>query len=167
MNNKAFAAMIFSCVTWSGACFSQTCYTVEGKVDTINVPETTQIGTIELLLLDEEDNEAFRGTGDLIGTITGGNLFLAYLSHTANFGEGDLFTTSDDEARVTGVRKLLKDGTPCSFFIQEKITKIVQGSGFFTNATEVEVHADGYVSTCIADGENENEFELTGYLCTD
>jgi len=140
---------------------------VEGEVKTVNVSGTTQIGSIDLLLLDEYDNEAFRETGGLTGTITGGDFFTTYLSHTARFSDGSTFVTSGDEAIATGVRKLAENGTPCSFFIDEKIANIVQGSGFFENVNAAEIHAVGYISACIADGENENEFELKGKLCVD
>jgi hypothetical protein len=140
---------------------------VEGEVKTINVSQTTQVGSIEVLLLDEYDNEAFRETGQLIGTITGGGIGLTFLSHSARFADGSTFVTADDTAVVTGLRKFDEDGTPCSFFVHEAITNIVQGSGFFSNVSEVEIEADGYISACILDGENENEFELTGKVCLD
>ena len=156
-------------VTWSSICVSETCYTVEGKVKTVNVSETTQIGSIDILLLDEYGNEAFRETGGLIGNITGrGGFLTTYLSHSAEFSDKSTFVTSDDKAAVTGPRKQAENGTTyCSFFIHEEITNIVQGSGFFANVNSAAIHADGYISACIADGENENEFELTGELCVD
>ena len=102
----------------------------------------------------------------LSGTITGGNGLATYLTHFASFGDGSTFVTSEDKAVVTEpyVRKLAEDGMPCSLFIAETITDM-QGSGFLANVSKVEIHADGYISACIADGENENEFELTGDLC--
>lgn len=172
MRNKPLKKIILAVIlplfaTWSSICVSESCYTVEGEVKTVNVNETTQIGSINILLLDEYGNEAFRETGGLVGNITGGNFFTTYLSHSAQFGDGSTFVTSDDEANATGIRKLAENGAPCSFFIHEKITKIVQGSGFFANVNNAEIHVDGYISACIADGENENEFELTGRLCVD
>jgi hypothetical protein len=172
MRNKPLKKLILTVilplfVTWSSICVSDTCYTVEGEVKTINISETTQIGSIDILLLDEYDNEAFRETGGLIGNITGGDFFTTYLSHSAQFGDGSTFVTSDDKAAVTGIRKQAENGTYCSFFIHEEITNIVQGSGFFANVNSAAIHADGYISACIADGENENEFELSGELCVD
>ncbi|MDH3831371.1 MAG: hypothetical protein OEU48_06850, partial [Gammaproteobacteria bacterium] len=48
--------------TWSSICAPDTCYTVEGEVKTVNISQTTQIGSINILLLDEYDNEAYRET---------------------------------------------------------------------------------------------------------
>jgi len=172
MRNKFVKKIILAIIlplfaTWSSICASDTCYTVEGEVKTVNISQTTQIGSINILLLDEYDNEAYRETGGLVGNITRGDFFTTYLSHSAQLSDGGMFVTSDDEAVATGIRKHAENGTPCSFFMHEKITNIVQGSGFFANVTNAEIHADGYISACIADGENENEFELTGQLCVD
>jgi len=155
-------------VAWSGLGFANTCYTVEGEVKTVNISDTTQVGSIELVLLDEGDNEAFRETGFLVGNVTeAGSLPKpTLLTHTALFSGGS-FITQDDKAYVTGVRKLSEDGIPCSFFINEEITDIVLGTGFFADVESADIYADGYISACIADGENENEFELSGTLCTD
>jgi hypothetical protein len=156
---------------WSSVGLAETCYTVEGEVKTENDPEKPQIqvGSIELLLLDQEDDEAFRENGNLIGTITGANEFgAAILSHSAIFEDGSTFVTSGDVAQIMGIRKFAEDGTPCSFFVREAITKIVFGTGFFAQpVNSVDIVADGYIDACIEDGDNENEFELTGKLCFD
>lgn len=152
-------------VAWSGLCVSDTCYIVKGEVKTVNISATNQSGHIDLLLLDEHGNEAFRETGNLVGTITGGDFGETFLSHNVSFDDGSNFITSNDVATVVDIRKLAEDGVPCSFFMHEVITNIEGGSGFFGNVKEVEIHADGYVSACFAGGENENEFELTGTLC--
>jgi hypothetical protein len=152
-------------VLLSGSCLADACYTVEGEAKTVNVPEATQFGSIKLLLLDENDDEAFNERGDLIGTVTGANLMLTYLSHTASFEDDSKFISNDDEARIVGVRKFEEDGTPCSFYIHEVIRHIAKGEGFFEQVKEVQIDADGYVSNCI--DENENEFELSGRLCID
>lgn len=155
---------------WSNLSFSNTCYTVEGEVKTVNISQKNQYGSIELLLLDENDNEVFRETGTLYGTITSSNFFTTSLTHIATFKDGKdeiRFVTSNDVATVTGVRKLAENGVPCSFKVSEVITNIVTGSGIFSNVNDVEIDGIGYISACIAEGENENEFELSGSLCVD
>ncbi len=167
MKKTLFVVTFSLFVAWSSICVSDICYTVEGEVKTVNTSPISQSGSIDLLLLDEYDNETFREGGELDGTIIGGNIDGLLLSHIAYYEGGSTFTTINDQASVTGIRKLAEDGMPCSFFIHEEITNIVQGSGFFESVNNVKIHANGYVSTCIADGENENEFELTGTLCVD
>jgi hypothetical protein len=167
-------------LAWSSVGLAETCYTVEGEVKTVNVSEEIQYGSIELLLLDQEDDEAFRENGILIGKVTGADVKLGvmttYLSHTAFFDYDNIFITWGDAANidtskgVEGVRKWAEDGTetplPCSFYISEEIKEIAFGTGFFAQTVRsVDIVADGYISNC--DGENENEFELTGELCVD
>ena len=166
MKSKIVAITLLASTTmigYSNTSFAETCYTVEGKVKTENTSLATQKGSIDLLLLDEYDNEAYQGSGKLDGAIIGGNALGLLLSHTAVFDDSSTFTTFEDQAVITGIRKQAEDEQYCSFFILEKITNIVLGSGFFTNVNYVNIKADGYISTC--DGENENEFELTGELC--
>jgi hypothetical protein len=166
MKSKIVAITLLASTTmigYSNTSFAETCYTVEGEVKTENTSIVTQRGSIDLLLLDEYDNEAYRESGELNGMIYGGNAHGLLLSHTAAFDDGSTFTTFEDKAIITSIRKLAEDGMPCSFFIYEEITNIVQSSGFFANVNDVKIKADGYISTC--DGENENEFELTGRLC--
>ena len=108
MKTKALAVALPFFAAWSSVSVSETCYTVEGEVKTVNVSETTQVGLvrdgrgIELLLLDEYDNEAFRETGDIVGTITGGGMGITFLSHSASFGKGK------------------RGYEPCSFFFFQK-----------------------------------------------
>lgn len=172
MYNIVLVATLALFLSWSNFSFSETCYTVEGEVKTVNNSEENQSGSqefqsgsIELLLLDENDNEVFRETGTILGKITNSTLFT--MAHFASFNDGSTFLTSDDVAKIIGVRKLAENGIPCSFKIHETITNIVTGSGFFSNVNDVEIHGIGYISACIAEGENENEFELSGYLCVD
>jgi hypothetical protein len=155
-------------VTWSGVAVSEICYTVEGEVKTENMIETgQQVGTIDLQLYNENDDEVFRETGNLIGHITGGSTGVTYLSHSAVFDDGSTFLTNGDIASVTVIRKFGANNLPCAFDVQEVISHIASGTGFFNNVSRVEINADGYVNTCIAEGDNENEFQLTGTLCVD
>lgn len=110
---------------------AESCYTLEGEAKTINVSATAQLGTVELVLLDLHDQEAFRETGQLVGTITGQTLTQTFLSHTANFEDESSFVTSGDAAYFTGVRAAGEDGNPCSFFVRKYVTEIVEGAGFF------------------------------------
>ena len=150
-------------------------YTAGGTVTTENVSPTLQMGNIHLTL-SEPNGTAFDKTGSLVGNITGAeSTYVTLLSHTASFsqGKGNVFVTSGDQAQVMGVRLfddsgnllLDTDGDPCSFLIRESITKIVQGTGFFNNVTEVEIVADGYVSNCPS--ENKNYFDISGHLCVE
>ena len=165
MKNLLFVLALPLFVTWSSIFAAETCYTVEGNVKTLNVSGSTQVGSIEILLLDEHDNEAFRNSGDLIGTITGADTYgRIVLSHTAIFNDGSAFVTSGDLAAITGIRKFSEDGLPCSYLVDEWISNMT-GSGVFENVISVDIQADGYISACIVDGENENEFELSGTLC--
>jgi hypothetical protein len=144
---------------------AETCYNVEGDVNTINVSENAQQGTIKLVLKDELHNEVFSDSGELYGLITGassdGTIFL---SHTALFSKKmDRFITIGDKSIITGIRKLNDDDVPCSYFISENINTIAFGSGFFKKVTSVNINADGFISTCIS--ENENGFDLSGEIC--
>lgn len=155
-------------IIWSSTGLAATCYTVEGEVKTVNKSPIMQVGTLDLLLLDKFDNEAFRGTASLVGTITGADISAIFLSHTASFDEFNGFVTNGDRAVITGLRKFDDDGvTPCSFTVVEQISQIASGSGFFQNVSEVDIVAEGYISSCLLDGENENEFELSGTLCVE
>ena len=117
---------------------------------------------------------SFRGAGTITGIIRGIIIgvdtgYITLLTHVSDFGDGNTFVTSDDEARITGLRKFAEDGMPCSFFIDEHITNMT-GTKFFANAGDIDIHAEGYIDACSTDGvswDNENEFELKGTLCLD
>lgn len=170
MKSKVIALTLLASTAitgYSNTAFAETCYTAGGTVNTVNVSQTQQVGEIRLILSDHNDTE-FDKTGSLVGNITDADGFgTTILSHTASFskGHGNIFVTSGDTAVLAYpyVRNTLEDGTPCSFYIHESITNIVQGSGFFNHLTEAEVYADGYISNC--PGENMNSFDISGTLC--
>jgi len=147
----------------SNTSFAETCFIAEGDVITQNINDTQQIGEITLNLLNPSYNPVFTKTGSLVGTVTGGGFDVSLLSHVATFSNSQRFITQDDEARITGVRALDSEGLPCSFYINEKITKIITGTGFFNNVKSVDIDAVGYISYC--PGENINEFTISGQIC--
>lgn len=153
-------------MTVSSGASAAECYAVRNtdssKVQTTNVSPTTQVGTIRLDLVNSAGERVFKETGDLVGTITGGGIAFTLLSHTANFS-GSSFVTVADRAIITGVRTVDDQGIPCSFFIDETISNIATGTGFFSNVQSVNIKADGYISFCPA--ENENQFVLSGEVC--
>jgi len=168
MKKTILAVTLPLLAAWSSLCISaETCYTVKGKVKTVNISESIQSGLINLKLFDNDDNKVFSKTGNIEGRITGPYEYGLYLSHSAAFGEGEenWFVTIDDEAVITGIRKSSKDESPCSFFVREVITNIDSGAGFFAEVNDVEIVAEGYINTC--PGKNKNKFKLTGYLCVD
>ena len=125
---------------------------------------TTQAGTVKIALTNSSGDEAFNSKGQLVGTITGQGGFVTTLSHTAILKDGSSFITKGDMAYITGVRAETPDGVPCSFYVQEYLTDITQGTGFFENVESVDIRADGYISICLPD-ENENKFVLSGTIC--
>lgn len=156
------------------------CYEVGGTVETENVSDTVQVGTIYVELTNKMTGEVeFAEEGLLIGTITDSDMITTTLSHHAQFSSGNKFTTVGDKAVITHpfVRRVLEDESgspilgedgqpiPCSFFIAETLTDITKGSKFFAKSKKVlqSVHADGYVSRC--PDENSNFFELSGEFC--
>ena len=147
----------------SNTSFAENCLTATGSVITQNVTSTQQIGQITINLLNSSDNVVFSQTGSLVGNITGGGFGVVSLSHVATFSNAHSFVTQDDQARITGVRDSLADGTACSYYIHENISKIITGTGIFGNVKSVNIYADGYISNC--PGENKNEFTLSGELC--
>ena len=168
MNKYAPAVLLPLFIACSGDTFSDTCYTVEGDVRTTNVPGGNQVGVIELQLFDEADDERFRQTGTLSGTITGASgIGQTLLSHSATFEDGSTFVTDGDTAQITAIRRLDGDGLPCAFDVHEVISDLAGGPGFFANTNSVHISADGYVDACLSEGDNENEFVLTGTLCVD
>lgn len=159
----------------AASAFAQACeiadgevYTVKGKINTINASPTTQIGTINLTLLEDGDEAEFKEKGNLVGTITGGAMGATILSHSARFPkdeEASDFVTTGDLAIITGIRAVDDQGMPCSFFIHETITEISSGSGFFSNVLSVDIKADGHIAFCPT--ENKNKFKLSGEICID
>lgn len=148
----------------SSEAVADTCYAVEGKVETINVSPTTQVGKIRLILSDSGGQQVFDNKGQLVGRITGAEIDGPLLSHVAAFpASGSGFITDGDKAKFGAVRNTDDQGIPCSFNITEDITRFANGSGFFSNVSSVAVTANGYISFCPLD--NENKFQLSGELC--
>ena len=172
MKSKLFAITLLTSAAitgYSSTSFAEICYDVGGVVNTKNATSTLQIGNISIALSNAGTGEVFNDTGPLIGNITGTDGFGAtLLSHKATFTAGNLFVTSGDKAELAFpyVRATLEDGvTPCSFWIHETINNIVKGNGLFGNVTSIKVFADGYISYC--PNENENQFNLSGEICVD
>ena len=157
-----------------------TAYAVMGEVNTENVSDLVQIGSIVLTLTNKDSGDVeFSEEGLLIGTITGSNMVKTFLSHHAEFSPGNMFTTRGDEAIPTPpfVRRFLEDDNgnvvlddngapiPCSFFITETLTDIEKASKFFAKTRKVKqaIVAEGWVSRCPDD--NTNEFVLSGEAC--
>lgn len=174
---KKYLITVFSVISLSLAGFSHAdiCYSVEGKVETKNVSAEDQVGTIKIVLFDQDDDVVFGFSGEnpglLIGKFDGGTVFAPTLSHTAIFRDGSKFQTAGDTVQIDffNPRKFDDQGAPCSFNVIENITTL-QGEGFFENVTSANVTAIGYIAACFENGvpdENENEFELSGELCID
>lgn len=143
------------------------CYEARGTSTTENITSNLQIGEISLILSGSK-GAVFSETGSLVGNITGtSGTGTTLLSHFARFPKGNGFYTINDKTVLAYpyVRDTLEDGTPCSFYIHETIRKIAKGTGFFKKITNVELFADGYISNC--PGQNENQFELSGTLCVE
>ena len=104
----------------AGSAFARSCkaldgeaYAIKGKVKTINASPTTQIGTIKLVLLEDDGEKEFQEKGDLVGTITGASMGSTILSHTARFSKDDDagdFVTTGDVAIITGIRAVDDQG---------------------------------------------------------
>ena len=166
MKLKTLAIVLLASITTIGhsnTSFADTCLTATGTVITQNITSTQQIGQITLNLLNSSNNAAFSNTGSLVGNIIGGSFGVVSLSHVATYSSGHSFVTQNDQARITGVRDSLADGSACSYYIHENISKIITGTGIFSNVKSVNIYADGYISNC--PGENRNEFTLSGELC--
>ena len=152
-------------------------YEVEGYVNTANITDTTQVGSIYIIIKDEDTNDVvFEDTGSLVGNITNVSvsfpppeytpLISTQLFHTASFRGNNTFVTNNDLAEfnfIDDVRKVDIDG-PCSHWVYEEITEIAGGNKFFSDVTEVMIVTNnGYISNCT--DENQNEFDLYGYIC--
>ena len=158
-------------IGYSTASFAETCYDATGSVTTENITSTLQIGNISLTLSDS-GSPVFSETGSLVGNITGADGYVTtFLSHKARFPQGDSFVTNDDTAVLdfqyygNPVRAVDGNGVACSFWIRETISDIAKGTKFFKNVTSVNVIAEGYISSC--PNENENQFSISGELCVE
>jgi hypothetical protein len=149
-------SIITTDVTASGdECKSLT--TVYGSVDTINVSETIQIGTIHLQLVADNGQVKYDEDGAIVGTVTSSNPETgeSTLDHHIFFADGSRIETTDDHAQITSIT------TPCSFTVEETINNF-WGTKAFKRASG-DIHANGTVSFC--EGSNGNHFDLEGTVC--
>lgn len=138
--------------------------TLSGRITTINLSETKQVGQICLTLTKADGREAFDDCGALLGKVvtmdeTTGT---STLNHTAVFDLLNSFHTAGDTAQVTGVAAVDDDGAPCALNVVEHMTRIKSGSGVFAGAI-VDATAEGTVSFC--PDKNLNTFRLRGQGC--
>jgi len=130
---------------------------VTGTIDTINVSQSIQVGTIHLILSDADDGEVvFDEKGGIIGRITSQEGLKSTLDHHIFLADGSGIETTDDEAQIIG-----DDGTGCSFAVTETITKL-WGTKKFKRASGT-IYATGTISFC--EGANGNHFTLQGTVC--
>ncbi len=131
--------------------------TVYGTVDTINVSETIQVGTIHLQLMAENGTVKFEENGAIVGRVTSSDPETgeSTLDHHIFFADGSRIETEGDQAQITSFN------SECSFNVSETISNF-WGTKKFKRASG-EIYAIGVVSFC--DGENGNHFELSGTVC--
>lgn len=77
-------SLCFSLLNYAGTVSAgETCYDVDGDIQTVNTSPSTQFGTIALDLVEQESGELVQIEGFINGTITGGDgLTYVELSHT-------------------------------------------------------------------------------------
>ncbi|MBS1145413.1 MAG: hypothetical protein H6R14_2819 [Proteobacteria bacterium] len=141
-----------------------TATTVTGRVTTINISQTRQVGQICLVMVTADGREVFDDCGALVGKVTSMDTAAgtSTLNHTAVFELFETFQTSQDAAQVTGVLETDADGNPCALSVVEHMTKIRSGSGIFYGAL-IDVVAEGSISFC--PDKNLNTFQLNGHGC--
>ena len=134
--------------------------TVTGTVDTVNVSQTLQVGTIHLQLTSENGKVVFEEDGGLIGRITSQNIETgeSTLNHHIIFADGSRIETTGDQAQITGPGP---NYPACSFSVTEIISNF-WGTKEFKRASGT-ITAEGYISFC--DGQNGNHFDLSGTVC--
>ncbi len=137
---------------------------ITGRVSTVNVSETRQVGQICLVITTADGREVFDDCGALVGKVTATDLETgsSTLNHTALFDLTQSFVTEGDTARITGVLATDAEGAPCAMSVTEHMTKLNLGTGIFYGAT-VDVFAEGSISFC--PGKNLNTFQLSGQGC--
>lgn len=126
---------------------------MEGStINTINVSESVQVGTIHLKL-----SNGFEEDGGVIGRITSQNeTGGSTLDHNVFFTDGSRIETTGDQAQITG-----GDGSGCSFTVEETINDF-WGTKTFKRASGT-IEAKGTINFC--EGTNGNYFTLSGTLC--
>jgi hypothetical protein len=141
-----------------------TATTVTGRVTTMNISQTRQVGQICLVMVAADGRELFDDCGAVVGKVTSMDTTTgaSTLNHTAVFDLLDTFQTNQDAAQITGVLDTEADGTPCAFSVTEHMTKFKSATGIFTGAT-IDVVAEGSLSAC--SDKNLNTFQLNGHGC--
>jgi hypothetical protein len=141
-----------------------TATTVTGRVTTINVSPTRQVGQLCLVMVAADGREVFDDCGALVGKVTAMDTATgaSTLNHTAVFELFESFQTNQDVAQITGVLDTDADGNPCAFSVTEHMTKLRSGLGIFNGAT-INVVAEGSISFCPE--KNLNTFQLNGQGC--
>jgi len=141
-----------------------TATTVTGRVTTMNVSQTRQVGQICLTMVTADGRELFDDCGALLGKVTSSDTSTgaSTLNHTALFDHFEAFQTQNDANQVTGVLDVDADGSPCAFSVIEHMTKIRSGSGIFQGAI-IDVVGEGSISFC--PDKNLNAYELKGQGC--
>ena len=133
--------------------------TVSGSIDTINISQTIQVGTIHLQLISEKNGKVvFEEEGGIIGRVTSINTdaypITSTLNHHAVFADGSTIATNGDQAEMYPTSE-------CSFNVTEIISNL-WGTKVFKRASG-EITAMGTVSFC--EGANGNTFNLSGRVC--
>jgi hypothetical protein len=138
--------------------------TMTGRVTTMNISQTKQVGQICLTMTTADGREVFDDCGALLGKVTAQdpNTGASTLNHIAVFELIDSFQTNKDVAQITDVLESGPDGLPCAFSVTEHVTKFQWGTGIFNGAT-IDVVANGSISFCPE--KNLNTFQLTGHGC--
>ncbi|WP_016957039.1 hypothetical protein [Catenovulum agarivorans] len=164
-------------------CESGTYHRISGNIQTKNISETEQEGTILLNLYKVKGfkkKKVASTNGSISGQITNQNGFSITLNHniTLENGLGEVYT-HNDQAYVTGVTEFAKDDsgkllldpstnlpTPCGFTVIEQIMDISGSTGLFKNATG-KLTAFGTINMCPQNIQNavDNQFSITGYTC--
>ena len=131
--------------------------TVTGTVDTINVSQSIQVGTIHLQLSNANGEVVFEEDGGVIGRITSQDMStgISTLDHNIIFTDGSRIETDGDVAQILSVPPT------CSFEVMETISNF-WGTKEFKKASG-EITAIGTISFC--EGANGNHFDLSGTVC--
>jgi hypothetical protein len=138
--------------------------TVTGRVTTMNISQTRQVGQICLTMVTADGRELFDDCGALLGKVTSTDTTTgtSTLNHTAAFDLLESFQTQNDVTQVTGVLDADADGNPCAFSATEHMTRIRSGTGIFYGAI-IDVAGEGSISFC--PDKNLNTFQLSGHGC--
>lgn len=131
---------------------------VYGTVDTVNVSETIQVGTIHLKLINEKGDVKYEEDGAIVGRVTSSDpeTGASTLDHHIFFTDGSTIETTDDQAQL-----IPPFTSPCSFNVVETINNF-WGTKEFKRASG-NIYANGTISFC--EGSNGNHFDLSGTVC--